>query len=160
MDNNINFIKQCIKLYGNQTSLENLLLLLNESNYIDIYTDGATQFDGIKRNSGIGVYFKDDDQRNLAQIVNTKDNNECEIMACIEALKIVINSCHFINIFTDSRLVVDRMNGICHSNKCKELFDKLDILNKQFIDVKYIYVKGHSDNDGNNKADALSRSLF
>jgi len=180
MEQNINFIKQCMKVYGGQTTLENILLLLNEADYIDIYTDGSTQFDGINRRSAVGVYFSDNDDRNLAQIVETKDNNECEIMACMEALKIVLNKYHFINIFTDSRLVVDRMNNICRSNKCKKLFDELELLNKQFIDVnyfgftqnsphyfdiyrnnvKYTYVKGHSDNDGNNKADALSRSLL
>ena len=84
--------------------------MLNEADYINIYTDGATQFNGTDRKSGIGVYFEDNDERNLSKLVDTKDNNECEIIACIEALKIVVNSFNFVNILTDSRLVVDHMN--------------------------------------------------
>lgn len=157
---NLDFVKKCAKVYGDQTTLENLLSLLREADYINIYTDGATQFNGIDRKSGIGVYFGDEDKRNLSKLVNTKDNNECEIIACIEALKIVINSSNFVNILTDSRLVVDRMDGICRSNKCKELFDELELVVANFIDVKFIWVEGHSNIKGNIEADKLSRSLL
>src|SRR5688572_22270719 len=111
---NLDFIKKCIKVYVNQITLENLSTLLNQADYINIYTDAATQFNGTERKSGTGIYFDNNDERNLAKLVNTKD--ECEIIACIEAFKIVINSFNFVNILTDSRLVVDRMNGICRSN--------------------------------------------
>ena len=141
----LDFIKKCIGVYGEQTTLQSLLIILNNSEYIDIYTDGATQFDGKNRESGIGVYFGNNDERNLSKLVDTKDNNEYEIIACIEALKIVINKYNFVNILTDSRLIVDRMNGICRSDKCKELFNELQVISDNFIDVKYTYVKGHSD---------------
>jgi len=81
-------------------------------------------------------------------------------MACIEALNIVQNKHHFVHMLTDSKLIVDRMNGIVKSNKYKELFEQLDILSESFIDIKYFYVKGHSNIIGNEKADELSRSLF
>jgi hypothetical protein len=89
----LRFIEKCIKVYGDQTSLHDLLNILNNTEYIDIYTDGATQFDGKDRKSGIGIYFTDNDKRNISKIINVKDNNEAEIIACIEALKII-----FINI--------------------------------------------------------------
>lgn len=157
---NLDFVKKCMKVYGDQTTLENLLIMLNKANYINIYTDGATQFDGTNRKSGIGIYFGDNDERNISKLIETKDNNESEIIACIEALKIVVNLYNFVNILTDSRLIVDRMNGVCRTNKCKELFDELQIINDNFIDVKYIYVKSHSDIKGNIKADELSRLLL
>jgi len=153
----LDLIRKCIKTYGEQTTLQNLLIILNNSEYLNIYTDGATQFDGKNRKSGIGVYFGDNDERNLSKLVDTKDNNECEIIACIEALKIVVNKNNFVNILTDSRLVVDHMNGICRSSKCKELFNELKLIDNNFIDVKYMYVKGHSDIKGNIEADKLSR---
>jgi len=134
--------------------------LLNEADYINIYTDGATQFNGTDRKSGIGVYFEDNDERNLSKLVDTKDNNECEIIACIEALKIVVNSFNFVNILTDSRLVVDHMNGICRSSKCKELFQELELISNNFLNVKFIWIKGHSDIEENIKADKLSRLLL
>jgi ribonuclease HI len=158
MQMNLDFIKKCMKVYGDQTTLEDLLIILNKADYINIYTDGATQFDGTNRKSGIGIYFGD--ERNLAKLIDTKDNNECEIIACIEALKIVINKFDFVNILTDSRLIVDRMNGICRSSKCKELFDELILLSDSFLDVKFIWIKGHSDIQGNIEADKLSRLLL
>ena len=157
---NLDFIKKCMKVYGDQTTLEDLLILLNKVDYINIYTDGATQFDGSNRKSGIGIYFGDNDERNFSKLVDTKDNNECEIIACIEALKIVINQFNFVHILTDSRLIVDRMNGICRSDKCKKLFDELILLNNNFIDIKYTYVQGHSNIKGNIEADKLSRLLL
>lgn len=114
---NLDFVKKCMKVYGDQTTLENLLIMLNKANYINIYTDGATQFDGTNRKSGIGIYFGDNDERNISKLIETKDNNESEIIACIEALKIVVNLYNFVNILTDSRLIVDRMNGVCRTNK-------------------------------------------
>lgn len=156
----LDLLRKFIKTYGDQTTLEDLLGILNNSEYLDIYTDGATQFDGKNRKSGVGIYFGDDDERNLSKLVNTKDNNECEIIACIEALKIVVNKNNFVNILTDSRLVVDHMSGICRSSKCKELFNELKLIDDNFIDAKYTYVKGHSDIKGNIEADKLSRSLL
>lgn len=80
-------------------------------------------------------------------------------MACIEALSIIQNKYNYVNIFTDSRLVVDGMNGQCTKTKF-DLFARLEELTLSFIDVKFIYVKGHSGIEGNEKADALSRSSF
>lgn len=151
---NIDFIKKCQNVYGN-INLEDLLNILNKAEYVEIYTDGATQYNGTRK-SGIGVYFGDNDERNLSKLVNTKDNNECEIMACIEALKIVKG--HFIHIYTDSRLISDRMNGLMKSDKCLHLFEELDQFD--FLDVKYTYVKAHSGIKGNEEADRLSRLLF
>lgn len=153
---NLIFIEKCIDFYGN-VNLQDLYKVLSTVNYLKIYTDGSTCFNGIRK-SGIGIYSPDN-EFSLAKIVDTKDNNECEIIACIEALKISENY-QFIHIFTDSKLIVDKMNGICRTDKCKNLFDELIKMNNQFIDVKYTHVKGHSGIEGNEKADALSRSLI
>lgn len=152
------FIQKCITVYGNVT-LETLIEYIKNANYINIYTDGSTQYKNNQRQSGIGVYFGDDDERNVSKIVNTIDNNECELLACIEALSIVQYKYNYVTIFTDSRLVVDGMNGQCTKTKF-DLFTRLEELTLSFIDVKFIYVKGHSGIEGNEKADTLSRSPF
>lgn len=156
------FIKKLIKIYGENVSLKTMHDILNDkSNYIDIYADGASYFDGNKRISGIGVFFGDNDVRNISKIVQTPtNNNECEIVACIEALKICINKYHFINMYTDSRLVVDGMNNNCSKTKYEELFKELEVLTESFIIINWIHVKGHSDIYGNIKADELSKKCF
>ncbi len=150
-------LHQCVKAYGN-INLQSLIDNINDAKYINIYTDGATQYKNGQRISGIGVYFGDDDERNVSKLVNTYDNNECELLAVIEALTIVQNKNYYINIYTDSRLIVDGMTGICSKNKFN--FKKLEQLVSLFIDVQFFYVKGHSGIEGNEKADALSRLQF
>ena len=151
--NKMSWLQKYIDVYGDITLNE----LKDKIYYIDIYTDGATQYNG-ERKSGIGVYFGEHDVRNISKQVNTKDNNECEIIACIEALKVCQHP--FVNIYTDSRLIVDKMNGICRTDKCKKYFDELLSISERFLDVQYIYVKGHANIDGNEKADALSRACL
>lgn len=159
---NINFIEKLIKIYDENISLKNVYdILNNKSNYIDIYADGSSHFDGSKRMSGIGVFFGNNDIRNISKIVNTvTNNNECEIMACIEALKVCQNKYHFVNMYTDSRLVVDGMNNNCNKIKYEELFKELEVLTESFIIINWIHVKGHSDIYGNIKADELSKKCF
>ena len=160
--NNIDFIAKLINIYGNHISLKNIYDILNDkSNYIDIYADGSSHFDGNKRMSGIGVFFGDNDIKNISKIVQTAtNNNECEIIACIEALKVCQNKCYFVNMYTDSRLVVDGMNNNCSKTKYEELFKELNVLTESFIIINWIHVKGHSDIYGNIKADELSKNCF
>jgi len=153
------FLQRCINVYGDDITLQDLMNKVKNANYIDIYTDGSTQYKNNQRKSGIGVYFGDDDERNVSKLVDTIDNNECELLACIEALSIVQNTYNYVNIFTDSRLVTDGMTGKCSKSKF-DLFNRLEKLTLSFIDVKFIYVKGHSGIEGNEKADALSRKMI
>ncbi len=44
------------------------------------------------RKSGIGVYFGDNDERNISKLVETKNNNDAELLAVIEALSIVVGN--------------------------------------------------------------------
>lgn len=152
------YVEKCIGVYGN-ISLQELLLILSTATYIDVYTDGSTQYNQISKikMSGIGVYISDDIY--ISKLVDTCDNNVCELMACIEALKLLRGKHHFVNIFTDSRLVYDGLNGNCNKQKFP-LFEELESLVSLFIDVKVMWVKGHSNNEGNEKADQLSRRNF
>lgn len=149
-------LKKYLDFYGNIT-LQELMNKLEHAIYIDVYTDGASQYKNGNRQSGIGVYFGDQDIRNVSKLVDQHDN-DCELLACIEALFIVQHTNQFVRIYTDSRLVSDGMNGRCTKNKF--LFVELTELVKQFIDVQFIFVKGHDGNEGNEKADALSRLQF
>lgn len=95
-------------------------------------------------------------------------NNIMEITAVIEALKLLKCECE-VEIYSDSAYVVNafkqkwidnwKKNNWKTSNKKdvknRELWQELDVLvNKRKI--KFIKVKGHADNEWNNRCDALA----
>lgn len=155
-------INKLIHIYGPSISLENVLgRISNQHTFIDIYADGASAYINGERIQGIGVFFGPDDARNISQIIkNSKNNNEAEIIACIEALKVVKGKFYFVNIYTDSRLVTDAMTCKCTKTTYADLFADLDKLVDEFVEINWIHVKGHSDVYGNIEADKLSRKMF
>ena len=97
-------------------------------------------------------------------------NNIMEITAVIEALKCLKNECKA-TVYSDSAYVVNCFNQGWIYNwkknnwktstkgpvKNKELWEELYILVKKY-NVEFIKVKGHSDNELNNRCDELARS--
>ena len=96
-------------------------------------------------------------------------NNKMELKAVIEALKLVKYPCE-IEIYSDSAYVVNAFNNGWIYNwmknnwktagkdpvKNKELWQELYNLTKTHK-VEFIKVKGHSDNEFNNRCDELAR---
>jgi ribonuclease HI len=95
-----------------------------------------------------------------------------ELQAVIEALKLLKEECS-IEIYSDSAYVVNAFdkgwinnwikNGWKTSGKDpvknKELWQELYELTK-IHDVKFVKVKGHSDNEFNNRCDELARNAI
>lgn len=149
------------KFFSPDTSIGDILQRVsNKSNYIDIYADGSSYYNGTKRLAGIGVFFGDDDERNISRLIDGTNNNESEIIACIEGLKVVQGKNYYVNMYTDARLVVDGMNGICSLTKFTDLFSELKELSNSFVNINWIHVSGHSGIYGNEKADELSRQKY
>ena len=96
-------------------------------------------------------------------------NNIMEITAVIEGLKLLKYECE-VKVYSDSAYVVNAFNNHwiegwikknwVNSNKepvkNKELWQELYSLTKTHK-VKFIKVKGHSDNEYNNRCDELAR---
>ena len=96
-------------------------------------------------------------------------NNIMEITAVIEGLKLLKYECE-VKVYSDSAYVVNAFNnhwieGLIKKNwvnsnkepvKNKELWQELYSLTKTHK-VKFIKVKGHSDNEYNNRCDELAR---
>lgn len=95
-----------------------------------------------------------------------------EITAVIEGLKLLKYPCE-VEIYSDSAYVVNafnqnwienwRKNGWKNSKKedvkNRELWEELeDLINKH--EVTFIKVKGHSDNEYNNRCDELARNAI
>ena len=135
--------------------------------YVEIYVDGACS--GNPGPGGWGVYLKygNNNKKTYVHEINTT-NNRMEIQAAIEALQFLRRSCSVI-IYTDSLYL---KNGITlwlpkwtvqnfrkHTKKPIKNIDLWQKLNKLIglHEIDWKWVKGHSDNEGNNLADLLAR---
>lgn len=131
-----------------------------------IYTDGACS--GNPGPGGWGVFLKyGKHEKELYGGEKETTNNRMEIKAAIEALK-ALKKTTKAEIHTDSTYVKDgitkwifnwKKNGWRTANKKPvknaELWQELDELIKNH-DIEWKWVKGHSGNDGNDRADSLA----
>lgn len=80
---------------------------------VEIYIDGAAR--GNPGNSGIGILIREakDKNREIKKYLGTKTNNQAEYTALITALESATDiKDKQIQIFTDSLLVANQMNGL------------------------------------------------
>lgn len=134
---------------------------------ITIYTDGACS-----GNPGVGgwgaiLIYKDNKKELYGGNLYTT-NNKMELTAVIEALKSLKKECE-IDLYTDSKYVKDgitewlynwKKNNWKNSQKKdvlnKELWQELDNLQSSHK-INWYWVKGHANNELNNRADELAR---
>ena len=136
---------------------------------VTIYTDGACS--GNPGPGGWGaILMYNDYKKEISGGNNSTTNNIMEITAVIEALKILKNPCN-VTVYSDSAYVVNCFNQGWIYNwikkgwktagnepvKNKELWQELYNLTK-IHNVKFVKVKGHSDNEFNNRCDELARN--
>ena len=136
-----------------------------------IYTDGACSGNPGPGGWGTILMYKDTNKEISGGNPDTT-NNVMEITAVIEGLKLLKESCK-VSIYSDSAYVVNAFNQHWIENwikknwqnskkepvKNKELWLELYALVKQH-EVKFIKVKGHSDNEFNNRCDELARNAI
>ena len=136
-----------------------------------IYTDGACSGNPGPGGWGTILMYKDI-KKEINGGVKQTTNNIMEITAVIEGLKMLKYKCE-VEIYSDSAYVVNAFNnhwieGWMKENwinsskepvKNKELWQELYNLVKQH-EVKFIKVKGHSDNEYNNRCDELARAAI
>lgn len=141
---------------------------------VTIYTDGGCR--GNPGPGGWGAVLQYQGEQGLVekelkgnQLETT--NNQMELMAAIEAFKILKRPCA-IKLYTDSVYVRDgitewiqnwRARGWKTANKKPvknmALWQQLDALN-QTHSVDWKWVKGHAGNPGNERADALANAAM
>lgn len=131
-----------------------------------IYTDGACK--GNPGPGGWGVLMiSGENRRELCGGETATTNNRMELTAAIEALRALKRRCR-VRLFTDSSYVKQgietwihgwKKNGWKTSDKKPvknaDLWQLLDTLNAA-QDVEWRWVKGHSGDPGNERADELS----
>ena len=138
---------------------------------VDIYTDGACS-----GNPGVGGYCAILLYNGAEKVVSGSSkqttNNQMEILAVIMGLKALKEPC-IVNLYSDSAYVVETFNqGWINNwqNNNWKTADKKDVKNKElWIElfseyskhkVNFIKVKGHSDNEFNNKCDKIAVSEY
>ncbi len=136
-----------------------------------IYTDGACSGNPGPGGWGTILMYKDT-KKEISGGKPDTTNNVMEITAVIEGLKLLKEPCK-VSIYSDSAYVVNAFNQHWIENwikknwqnskkepvKNRELWLELYALVKQH-EVKFIKVKGHSDNEFNNRCDELARNAI
>lgn len=136
-----------------------------------IYTDGACSGNPGPGGWGTILMYKDTKKEISGGKADTT-NNVMEITAVIEGLKLLKESCK-VEVYSDSAYVINAFNQHWIENwikknwqnskkepvKNKELWLELYALVNQH-EVKFIKVKGHSDNEFNNRCDELARNAI
>ncbi len=134
---------------------------------IDIYTDGACS-----GNPGEGGYCAILIYKGIEKIVSGGEllttNNRMELYAVIQGLETLKEPC-CVNLYSDSRYVIDAFNeGWIESwqnnawrNASKKEVKNIDLW-QHLLDllkihkVNFVKVKGHSDNEYNNRCDKIA----
>lgn len=136
-----------------------------------IYTDGACS--GNPGPGGWGsILMMGENRKEISGGKKDTTNNVMELTAVIEALKLLKRPCK-VDLYSDSAYVVNAFlqnwilgwikNGWKNSSKeevkNKELWKELFSLTK-IHDVTFHKVKGHADNEYNNRCDELARNAI
>ena len=138
---------------------------------ITIYTDGACSGNPGPGGWGAILMYKDN-KKEISGGKKDTTNNVMELTAVIEALKLLKYPCK-VSLYSDSAYVVNAflqkwIFGWQKNNwktadkkdvKNKELWQELVKLTRTH-DVTFIKVKGHADNEYNNRCDELARKAI
>ncbi|BAS68004.1 ribonuclease HI [Bathymodiolus septemdierum thioautotrophic gill symbiont] len=140
-------------------------------NKILIYTDG-----GCRGNPGVGGWgvwlrYKGAEKK-LKGAEKDTTNNRMELTAAIKALEALKSDEIEVDLYTDSKYVMNGINDWIVNWKKKnwktagkrlvknvDLWQKLDTLNAKYS-VNWHWVKGHSDDKGNDMADLLANQAM
>ncbi|MCR5186282.1 MAG: ribonuclease HI [Clostridia bacterium] len=138
---------------------------------VTIYTDGACSGNPGPGGWGAILMYKET-KKEISGAKKDTTNNIMEITAVIEALKLLKEPCD-VQVFSDSAYVVNafekgwlekwKKNNWKTSGKDdvknRDLWEELDALIQKHT-VEFIKVKGHSDNEYNNRCDHLATSAI
>jgi len=132
-----------------------------------IYTDGACSGNPGKGGWGVILLFNGK-EKELSGFDPHTTNNRMELTAAIEGLKalkfpceveLYSDSAYLVNAFKNDWLTGWKLNGWRTSNKNevlnRDLWEQLDDLSR-IHKIEWIKVKGHADNEYNNRCDKLA----
>jgi ribonuclease HI len=138
--------------------------------FVEIYTDGACRGNGKAKNiGGYGIVMMFGElKKEVKKAFSNTTNNIMELSAVVDALAMLKEPCN-VRLYSDSAYVINAINqkwlyGWVKNNwvtsnkgpvKNKELWVQLLELLK-LHKIEFVKVKGHSDNEWNNRCDELA----
>lgn len=145
------------------------------SNKVIIYTDGACRGNGKDNATGAyGIVLMDTvgNKKEIKRAFKNTTNNIMELSAVVDALSMLKQPCT-VDLYSDSAYVINAINQKWLDNwqrngwrtsgkepvKNKEIWERLIAL-LRIHKVNFIKVKGHSDNEYNNRCDALANEAM
>lgn len=85
-----------------------------------------------------------------------KTNNVMEMTAVLQAMKAITDKSIPVEVFSDSKYVVETLNGNYQIGKNAELWQELMTEKNKFADIRFVWVKGHDKNKHNNDVDRVA----
>lgn len=131
---------------------------------VHIYTDGSSRGNPGPGGYGIVLESQGYPTKELSQGFLKTTNNRMELMAVIEALKVLKRDDIAVTIFSDSKYVVDSVEKKWVFGWQKKNFvgKKNPDLWKEFLPLymrikpKFVWIKGHNDHPQNERCDKLA----
>lgn len=136
---------------------------------LKIYCDGGCRGNGKENNIGAygAVILHSNGIKEISGVAKNTTNNIMELTDIIEALSALTEDVP-VEISCDSAYVVNGINSWIHNwikngwktstkkpIENKDLWQQLYTLKNRFTDIKFLKVKGHADDQWNNRADKL-----
>ncbi len=139
--------------------------MADTNNKILIYTDGSAL--GNPGPGGYGIIMKSGDgrlEKSFSKGFRLTTNNRMELMAIIDALKKIKNKNLPVEIYTDSKYVVDAINQRWLNKWRAQRFAKTKnpdlwqayLKTAKDLDIKLFWVKGHNNHPENERCDQLA----
>lgn len=122
---------------------------------ITVYTDGSVLNNG-SSDSGCGwackLIYRGYEKMKSGNDKG-KTNNQMEMTAVLEAIRSITDRSIPVEVYSDSKYVVETLNGNYSIKKNEDLWELLFAEKAEFNDIKFIWVKGHGKNSHNNDVD-------
>lgn len=87
---------------------------------------------------------------------NGKTNNVMEMTAVLQAMRAITDKSIPVEVFSDSKYVVETLNGNFKIKKNVELWQELIAEKGKFAEIRFIWVKGHGKDRHNIDVDKIA----
>lgn len=85
-----------------------------------------------------------------------KTNNVMEMTAVLQSMRVITDKSILVEVFSDSKYVVETLNGNYKIKKNVELWQELMAEKDKFADVRFIWVRGHDKDIHNIEVDKIA----